>query len=45
MPIDQIKTSLDRGGNEAIQYYLDRFAKKHSIVGQIDEEDKPRVIN
>lgn len=45
MPVDQIKTSLDRGSNEAIQYYLNRFAKKYSLVGEIKEEDKPRTIN
>ena len=45
MPIDQIKISLDRGSNEAIQYYLDRIAKKYSLFGQIEEEDKPRTIN
>jgi hypothetical protein len=45
MPVDQIKTSFDRGSNEAIQYYLDRIAKKYSLVGQIEEEDKPRTIN
>ena len=45
MPIDQIKTSLDRGSNESIQYYLNRLAKKYSLVGEIKEEDKPRTIN
>jgi len=45
MPIDLIKFSFDEGSNEAIQYYLDRFAKRHSLIGKIEEEDKPRTIN
>ena len=45
IPVDQIKNSLDKVSNKAIQYYLNRFAKKYSLVGEIKEEDKPRTIN
>jgi hypothetical protein len=39
MPANQIKNALNVGSTEAIQYYLDIIATKHSIIGKVEESE------
>ena len=41
MPANQIKNALNIGSTEAIQYYLDIIATKHSIIGKVEESEIP----
>ena len=41
MPANQIKNALNLGSTEAIQYYLDIIATKHSIIGKVEDSEIP----
>lgn len=42
MPINQIKHAINVGSTEAIQFYLDIIATKHSIIGKVEESNFPK---